>query len=123
MSFIFQRALSGGRSFLIMAWSKLTDIPFLTLLIAVGTLATALVAYRTALESNEQVQLLKRQVDLNSMETRPFVRTTHTRSGPVHLSVNPFISSPSSRQPPLSNCRTIRTYDPFFPPISAATSF
>lgn len=71
---IFQRKFSGALSFLSMAWSKVTDIGFLTLVIAVGTLATALVAYRTAQDSHEQVQLLKRQVDFNSMETRPFLR-------------------------------------------------
>src|SRR5258708_28713768 len=66
MSRILQRALSGARSFLTVAWSKVTDVPLLTLVIAIGTLATALVAYRTALDSHEQVQLLKLQVDLNS---------------------------------------------------------
>lgn len=71
---LLQGSPSATRSFLSSARSKLTDISFLTLLIAVGTLATAFVAYRTALDSHEQVQLLKRQVELNSMETRPFLR-------------------------------------------------
>jgi len=56
------------------AWSKVTNTRFLTLLIAIGTLATAFVAYRTANDSHEQVQLLARQVAFNSSETRPFLR-------------------------------------------------
>ena len=68
------RARTTAHSFFRLAWSRLTDIPFLTLLIAVGTLATAGVAYRTALDSHEQVQLLKRQVGFNAIETRPFLR-------------------------------------------------
>jgi hypothetical protein len=55
-------------------WSGITNTQFLTLLIAIGTLATALVAYRTAKDSHEQVQLLSRQVAFNSIETRPFLR-------------------------------------------------
>lgn len=71
MKLIFHRLLVGTLSFSSLVWSKITDIGFLTLLIAIGTLGTALVAYRTALDSHEQVQLLKRQVDFNSMEARP----------------------------------------------------
>jgi hypothetical protein len=74
MKHTLQRARIEARSFLRASWSKVTDIGFLTLVIAIGTLGTAAVAYRTALDSHEQVQLLKRQVDFNSMETRPFLR-------------------------------------------------
>ncbi len=59
------------------AWSKATQIGFtgfLTLLVALGTLATAYVAYKTANDTHEQVQLLKRQVEFNASETRPFLR-------------------------------------------------
>jgi hypothetical protein len=55
-------------------WSHITNTRFLTLLIAVGTLATAYVAYQSERDTQEQVQLLKRQVDYNSSETRPFLR-------------------------------------------------
>jgi hypothetical protein len=87
---IFQRVLSGALSFLSMAWVKVTDIGLLTLLIALGTLATALVAYRAALDSHEQVQLLKSQVDFNSMETRPFLRVKSSVSTdkPASVSMN-----------------------------------
>ncbi len=39
------------------------------------------------------------------------------------LPVNPFFSSRSVRQPLCSVYGTIRTYNPFFPPISAVTYF
>src|SRR5690348_5883992 len=67
------RVLSAVQLWLSFAWSKLTDNAFLTLLIAVGTLFAALAAYKAAQDSHEQVQVLKRQVEFNSMETRPFV--------------------------------------------------
>lgn len=47
---------------------------FVTLVVAVATLLTAVVAYRNEQDTREQVQLLKRQVDFNSAETRPFLR-------------------------------------------------
>jgi len=70
----FQRTLRTLLRFLGLAWSKITDAGFLTLLIALGTLGTAFVAYQTAQDTHEQVQLLKRQVNFNSSETRPFFR-------------------------------------------------
>lgn len=68
-------------------WSRITNAGFLTLLIALGTLATAFVAYRTAQDSHEQVLLLKRQVEINSSEARPFLRVTSRVSPENHSRV------------------------------------
>lgn len=43
-------------------------------MIAAGTLGTAFVAYQNGRRTQDQVQLLKQQVELNSTETRPFLR-------------------------------------------------
>ncbi|MFI5059141.1 MAG: hypothetical protein ACHQLQ_13235, partial [Candidatus Acidiferrales bacterium] len=47
--------------------------------------------------------------------TSEFIRTIGVLLRPLRLPVNPFFSSPSSRQPLCSVYRTIRTHDPFFP--------
>lgn len=67
-------ALTAARSSLSLLLPKIINTPFLTLMIAVGTLITAGVALQTARDSHDQVQLLKRQVAFNSDETRPFLR-------------------------------------------------
>ena len=74
VSFHLKRPLHAMTSVAISIWSRLTNTQFLTLLIAIGTLAAAMVAYENAKDSHEQVQLLARQVAFNSSETRPFLR-------------------------------------------------
>jgi hypothetical protein len=71
---ILTRAYSGARTVSRFIWSTLTSSALLTMLIALGTLATAIVTYRNGRVTGEQVELLKRQVDLNAAETRPFLR-------------------------------------------------
>lgn len=71
---ILRRAENWRRSGLPSTWRKVTNPGFLTLMIAAGTLATAFVAYQNGRRTQEQVQLLKQQVGLNSAETRPFFR-------------------------------------------------
>jgi hypothetical protein len=84
------RTFNTARFCLSFVWSNITNTAFLTLMIALGTLATAFVAYKSARDSHEQVQLLKRQVDFNSSETRPFVRLTSSISPgkTIHVLLN-----------------------------------
>jgi hypothetical protein len=75
-------------------WSKITDSAFLTLMIAAGTLLTAFVAYQNERDTHDQVQLLKRQVDLNSSESRPFLRVKPSISSEKDLRVLLAITNP-----------------------------
>ena len=64
-----------------------------------------------------------RGTPVDSTGASALIRTISTFLVPLHLPVNPFFSSPSSRQPLRSLYRTIRTYNLFVPSICAATSF
>jgi len=71
---ITRRALKPTHDALKYAWSIVTNLNLLTLLIAIGTLLTAIATYQNGTDTHEQLQLLKRQVEFNSTETRPFFR-------------------------------------------------
>jgi hypothetical protein len=64
----------GARNLPRSIWARITNTAFLTLVIALSTLATAYVTYQNGRVTAKQVELLRRQVDLNAAETRPFVR-------------------------------------------------
>jgi hypothetical protein len=80
---IARRALKPTHDAVKYAWSMGTNPKLLTLLIAIGTLIIAMATYQNGTDTHEQLQVLKRQVEFNSTETRPFLRvkSTISRSG------------------------------------------